>query len=208
MNIRVNVRSGRSALRWAQYILAAGGVAALAYCAFVLAGAHLYQKRQAQVFDHALQQPQSQPGSRSAPAIPARQASVREGTVLGRIQIPRIGLRVMIVEGDDDGELRHAAGHIPGTPLPGQAGNVAIAGHRDTFFRPLRNIRRNDSIRLITLQGNYEYRVTSTRIVGPDDVQVLDPTRQDTLTLVTCYPFEFVGSAPKRFIVRATRSAV
>jgi sortase A len=112
----------------------------------------------------------------------------------------------MVVEGVDDGDLKHAVGHIPGTALPGEDGNVGIAGHRDTFFRPLRSIRRKDTITLSTLQGTYRYRVISTKVVDPDDVEVLYPDGRDTLTLVTCFPFDYVGSAPRRFIVRAERS--
>ncbi len=112
-----------------------------------------------------------------------------------------------MAEGVDTLTLRRAAGHIPGTALPGQPGNVGIAGHRDRFFRPLRNIRRNDIITLTTLLGEYRYRVVSTKIVSPSDVGVLDPSVNEILTLVTCYPFYFVGSAPSRFIVRAERVA-
>ena len=89
--------------------------------------------------------------------------------------------------------------------MPGQPGNVGIAGHRDTFFRPLRNIQRDDIITLTTLRGEYRYRVVSTKMVSPADVAVLNPDGKEILTLVTCYPFYFVGSAPKRFIVRAAR---
>src|SRR5664279_1488691 len=92
---------------------------------------------------------------------------------------------------------------IPGTALPGKQGNIGIAGHRDTSFRPLRFIRKDDMIALTTLHGTSRYRVVSTKIVGPDDVQVLYPTGRDALTLVTCYPFDFVGPAPRRFIVQA-----
>jgi len=112
----------------------------------------------------------------------------------------------MILEGTDDGTLRRAVGHIPGTPLPGRSGNVAIAGHRDTFFRPLRNVRKDDEIKLTTLNGSYLYRVDSTRVVEPENIQVLEASDEAILTLVTCYPFNFVGSSPKRFIVRAHRT--
>jgi sortase A len=111
----------------------------------------------------------------------------------------------MIMEGIDGRTLRHAVGHIPGTPLPGQQGNVAIAGHRDTFFRGLRNIRKDDEITLTTLNGTYRYRVDSTQVVAPEHTEVLDDSGEAILTLVTCYPFYFVGSAPKRFVVRAHR---
>ena len=111
----------------------------------------------------------------------------------------------MVVQGVSAGDLRRAAGHIPGTALPGEPGNVGIAAHRDTFFRPLRLIAPNDTITLTTLQGAYRYRVVSTEIVKPDAVDVLHPTSRDTLTLVTCFPFYYVGSAPQRFIVHAER---
>ena len=126
---------------------------------------------------------------------------------MGRIEITRIGLTAMVREGIDEQTLRRAAGHIPGTALPGQHGNVAFAGHRDTFFRPLRNIRRDDEITVTTSEGSDRYRVNSTRVVEPEDIYVLDDSGEDVLTLVTCYPFYFVGSAPKRFIVRAQRVA-
>ena len=105
----------------------------------------------------------------------------------------------------DEGTLRRAVGHIRGTPLPGQRGNVALAGHRDTFFRGLRDIRVNDEITLTTLSGSYNYRVDSTKVVKPEETEVLEDDGDDILTLVTCYPFNFVGSAPSRFIVRARR---
>jgi len=127
--------------------------------------------------------------------------------LIGRLEIPRLGLSVMVREGADNGTLRKAVGHIPGTALPGVIGNVALAGHRDTFFRPLRNIKKGDDIDLQTERGTYRYVVESTKIVGPRDVGVLAASGGETLTLVTCYPFYYVGSAPKRFIVRATQVA-
>jgi sortase A len=114
----------------------------------------------------------------------------------------------MVVEGVDGGDLKYAAGHIPGTALPGEPGNVGIAAHRDTFFRPLRSIRRDDAITLSTLHGTYPYRVVSTDVVRPQDVEVLHPGPRDSLTLVTCFPFQYIGPAPKRFIVRAERTPV
>jgi LPXTG-site transpeptidase (sortase) family protein len=107
------------------------------------------------------------------------------------------------VEGAGQHELKLGPGHIRTTALPGEGGNVGIAGHRDTFFRPLRFIRRGDTIELITYEREREYRVVSTEIVNPTDTRVLLPTSRETLTLVTCYPFTFIGAAPKRFIVRA-----
>lgn len=123
--------------------------------------------------------------------------------VVGSLQIPRLGIDVMVREGDDEATLAHAVGHLPSSPLPGSPGNIALAGHRDTFFRPLREIKVNDRIALTTREGSFEYQVESLKIVSPSDVSVLQASAEPTLTLVTCYPFYYVGSAPKRFIVRA-----
>ena len=109
----------------------------------------------------------------------------------------------MVREGIGEKTLRVALGHVPGTALPGTPGNVAVAGHRDTLFRPLRLIRREDLIRLESLFGTYTYRVEKTEIVWPRNVSVLRLGQQPELTLVTCYPFYYVGAAPKRFVVRA-----
>jgi sortase A len=111
--------------------------------------------------------------------------------------------RATDMEGTDARTLRRAVGHIPGTPLPGQRGNVAITGHRDTYFRPLLKIRKDDEIMLTTLGGSYRYLVDSIKVVNPEETDVLDNSSDAILTLVTCYPFYFVGPAPKRFIVRA-----
>jgi sortase A len=109
----------------------------------------------------------------------------------------------MVSEGVDAKTLRLAVGHIPMTALPGQAGNVGIAGHRDTFFRGLKDLRTKDKIVFSTFSGNFKYEVESLRVVEPDNTAVLAPSTENLLTLVTCYPFYYVGAAPKRFIVRA-----
>jgi sortase A len=126
-------------------------------------------------------------------------------SLIGRLDIPSLKLTVMVREGADGKTLHRAVGHIPGTALPGFAGNVALAGHRDTFFRALRNIKKDDTIEFETENGTYRYLVESTDIVGPRDVGVLAASHGQTLTLVTCYPFYYIGSAPKRFIVRAAQ---
>jgi sortase A len=125
--------------------------------------------------------------------------------VIGRLEIPRLKLSVMVREGADERTLSRAVGHIPGTALPGKMGNMGLAGHRDTFFRALRDIREDDAIEFETTQGTYRYLVKSTKIVGPRDVSVLATSGGENLTLVTCYPFYYVGSAPKRFIVHAAQ---
>lgn len=129
-----------------------------------------------------------------------------EGELIGRIKVPRVGVSAIVMEGVGKRTLRRGAGHIPSTALPSaDGGNVGIAAHRDSFFRGLKDIREDDTIELTTLEGTFRYEVEWTKIVKPDDVSVLAPTGDASLTLVTCYPFYYVGSAPKRFIVRARR---
>ena len=125
------------------------------------------------------------------------------GSIIGRLEIPRLSVSVIVRAGSDARTLQLAVGHISGTALPGEDGNVGLAGHRDTFFRRLRDIRPDDEIRIVGTTGAFTYRVERTDIVQPNDVWVLDPTANPVLTLVTCYPFTYVGSAPQRFVVRA-----
>lgn len=138
------------------------------------------------------------------PLAPAPRPKPEPAALIGRVEIPRLGVSAIVREGVDDATLRRAVGHIPETALPGERGNAALAAHRDTFFRPLKQVRKGDRIQVTTPDGTHEYAVSETRVVDPEDVWVLDPTPQPTLTLVTCYPFNYVGSAPRRFIVRAT----
>ncbi len=139
-------------------------------------------------------------GRSPAPAVP----SLPDGSLVGRVEIPRIGISVMVLEGDGDDILGKAAGHVPASALPGGPGNVAIAGHRDSFFRALRNIRKDDQITFTTVEGTYYYQVASLEKVDPQDLQVLQPTGHPTLTLITCYPFNYIGPAPRRFVVQAS----
>jgi sortase A len=125
------------------------------------------------------------------------------GSTIGRIEIPRLGISAVVRSGADARTLSLAVGHIPGTALPGEIGNVGLAGHRDTFFRRLRDVRPDDEIRLVTPGGTYVYRIARTDVVWPRDVWVLDDTDQSVLTLITCFPFRYLGSAPQRFVVRA-----
>jgi sortase A len=197
-------------LKWGQRIFFVGAVLTLGYCGFVLWDTWTFQNRESRDFESRLHEGITASGikvSNPAANSPPDLFAVATGGLIGRLEIPRLGLSVIVIEGEDKTTLRRAAGHVPGTPLPGQVGNVGITGHRDTFFRPLRNIQRNDMITLTTLQGEYRYRVVSTKVVSPDDVAVLDSTGGEFLTLVTCHPFYFVGPAPNRFIVRAARVA-
>jgi sortase A len=129
----------------------------------------------------------------------------RRGERIGEIEIPRLHLKVAVYEGDDAAILDLGAGHVPGTALPDQPGNICIAAHRDKFFRALRFIHENDEIVLDTDRGAEKFLVRSTTIVKPTQTEVLMPAPGRDLTLVTCYPFYYVGSAPKRFIVHALR---
>jgi len=208
----------RVVLRWSGHFFTVIGILALSYVGFVLAYTRLYQAYLTRRFEQALKVARPPGGSGeklpSSPLPPAPseadrarvERAVPEGSLLGRIEIGTLGLSAMILEGTGAGILRQAVGHISGTALPGQQGNVAIAGHRDTFFRGLRNIHKDDEIILTTLIGTYRYHVNFTQVVEPEDIWVLDRSDASMLTLVTCYPFFFVGPAPKRFIVRAHRS--
>lgn len=189
---------------WTQRVLFTAAILALGYCGFVLGDTWIFQRREALRLARILQHEQDAATTVAVPIALTRPTIGQDG-LIGRMEIERLAVSVVVVEGTDSRTLRRAAGHIPGTALPGQIGNVGVAAHRDTFFRPLRNIRRDDTIIVTTLWGVYRYRVVSTKIVRPEDVAVLNPDGNEILTLVTCYPFYFVGSAPSRFIVRAER---
>ena len=206
---------------WAQYFFLFVGVFALSYCAFVLIDRWSFQAYQTRQFERALKDSQisTRADPEPTPSLPISRGDadrvraenppikVLPGSTLGRIEIHSIGLTAMIMEGIDGSTLRLAVGHIPGTAIPGQHGNVGLAAHRDTFFRGLRNIHKGDEIIITTLQGSSRYIVDSTRVVEPDDIKVLAATTDNVLTLVTCYPIYFVGPAPQRFIVRAHRNS-
>ena len=137
------------------------------------------------------------------PAAAAEPAPAADTHVLGRLEIPRLDLSVLVAEGVDARTLRRAAGHVPGTAAPGSPGNVAIAGHRDGVFRRLEDAARDDLVVLETPGGRARYRIKGIDVVTPDATEVLAPTERSTLTLITCYPFNWMGPAPERFVVRA-----
>ena len=148
--------------------------------------------------DRSLWSPQRIKAWRATLALP-------RAVPLAVLRIPRINLEVAILEGTDEVTLNRAVGHIAGTVAPGINGNAGIAGHRDGFFRGLKDVAPGDAIELETREGTATYWIERTWIVTPEDVSVLDPTPTSALTLVTCYPFYFIGPAPQRFIVRAVR---
>lgn len=171
------------------------GAAAMAYAGGTAAYAEIAHRHQSAAFDRA----------RAAPAAGTGAAAVelRDGDTMGRLEIARLGLSVMIRHGTEEATLTLGAGHVPATPSPGGDGNVVIAAHRDTFFRKLEGVRPGDRIRILTVGHAYEYVVDSTETVDPDDTSVMESRGRRELTLITCYPFYFVGAAPKRFIVHA-----
>jgi sortase A len=198
----------RRLVRWGHRVFFAGAILTLGYCGFAVADAWIFQYQQSRRLERQLhdERPASAIRLPGKPyTLPRSFPAVATGGMVGRLEIPSLRLSVIVMEGDDQRTLRRAAGHVPGTSLPGEPGNVGITGHRDTFFRPLRNIQPNDIITLTTLQGEYRYRVVSMRVVPPNAVEVLSSTRGEILTLITCHPFYFVGPAPNRFIVRAER---
>jgi sortase A len=206
------------------------GALFLGYSAFVLVRAQIFQAYEQRLFEQAagnsqrteLAVPVTPVPTTPIPVMPvpvtpdpdspqypiwvpgaSHRPAPKPDSLLGRIEIPRLHLSTMILEGDDERQLQLGAGHVPGTTLPGQAGNVVIAAHRDTFFRALQNISTNDRIVLTTLAGSYQYNVEYFGITNPENTSVMKASADRALTLVTCYPFSFIGPAPKRFIVHA-----
>jgi sortase A len=183
-------------IRWLAYFLEWAllglGLGCLGVYAFETVEARRFQAVQTAAFDRAARNH----------VAPAR---VSPGGLVGMLDVPRLKLSTPVIEGDDDATLQRAVGHLPDTPLPWESGNSAFAGHRDGLFRPLKDLKIGDEIRFRTTREEFRYRVTNTSIVKPDDVSVLSARDGSTLTLITCYPFYYVGAAPKRFIVHAER---
>ena len=191
MKLRLNLGLFRQGMVWIQFLLLASGIALTGYCCIILIDARIYQQS-----EH--------------PELRRQRANLNANPIwqdgsLGRIEIPRLGISALIVEGTSSTALNRAVGHIEGTGWPGVPGNVGLSAHRDTFFRPLRNIKKGDEINLRHPEADFRYQVVSTKVVSPNDVAVLEPDGREILTLVTCYPFYFIGPAPSRFIVRAER---
>lgn len=194
MKARVSIerkprKAGAILARVASYFFLAAGIWGLGYATYVVVDAQTYQATE----------------EMRLPTMPPAEEPrvVAEGDVIGEMRIPRLALKTIVVQGESSKILQRAIGHLPGTPLPGEPGNVALAGHRDSYFRPLRNIQPGDVITIKTPDAEFEYQVESIEVVLPSDVQVLQPTVENSLTLVTCFPFYYIGPAPKRFIVHA-----
>ena len=147
----------------------------------------------------------SLPNSDYSAGLKKGETTVEKGRPIGTLEIPRLGLSSVVLEGDDRAALLFGVGHLSDTPLPWHGGNSVFAAHRDTFFRPLAGIRRNDIIRFSTADAEFEYVVKEIKVVESTDLAVLNATPSATLTLITCFPFDYVGPAPNRFIVKAER---
>jgi sortase A len=212
LHIRIPAIVPRTVVR---YFLLGLGITCLAIYGYAWLERELFQSYESREFDRmpdrvAAVVPSDNPitpiGSRAgrpsrSSVSPSRRLSPT--ALVGRLTVPRLHLSVMVHEGIDSNTLQLAVGHIPATALPGQAGNVGVAGHRDTFFRGLKDLRSKDEVRFSTLNGDFKYVVESLIIVEPDNVGVLASSTGNVLTMVTCYPFSYVGNAPKRFVARA-----
>jgi sortase A len=184
--------------RWLERALIATGVGLLSWGAMVIVEAGHEQAKLRTALTRTMSNAEQAP----KPASP-----LKRGALIGSLKIPRLKLSAMVVEGDDDKTLRRGVGHLPDTPLPWEKGNAAFAGHRDTFLRAMRDISAGDEIRLTTPHGEFAYRVREIAIVTPDNLSGLSVTDDSSLTLITCYPFSYIGNAPKRFVVRAARAS-
>jgi sortase A len=195
------MRLHRHLVRHLDVTLMAFGAICFLWCGTVAVRAARFQRAQTLALEcdgHCVQTANApRAAERPAPAAAA------DPNLVGRLEIPRLGVSVVVMNGDDDQTLALAAGHLPDTPMPWEWGNSAVAAHRDTFFRPLKDLQPGDELRVVSLHGTFIYRVRETRVVSADEVSVLASGAQPSLTLLTCYPFYYMGSAPKRFVAAA-----
>jgi sortase A len=214
-----------SAIRFLQWALIVAGVVLLGFWLGARIHSEIGQRSEIRRFENAQKKRSDQPAGETSPApanalssalpvdtslwaegrIEEFEASLNEefDTPLAILRIPKINLEVAVLSGTSELVLNRGVGHIAGTPRPGEEGNIGIAGHRDGFFRGLKDVVVGDLIELETPAGTEGYTITELLLVDPPDVWVLEPTEVPSMTLVTCYPFYFVGSAPQRYIVRA-----
>ena len=186
-------------VRWIERGLVAVGASCLLWVGATSVSAIVYQAASLERVRQFLQRPEADLQAN------ALMTTLEAGSPIGRLEIPRIGLTAVVAEGDDEKTLKLAVAHLPDTPLPWQEGNSALAGPRDSLFRPLRHIQVGDDIHLTTVRGTLRYRVTRHIVVDPAELWVLNPSPTAALTLITCYPFDYIGPAPRRFIVHAER---
>jgi sortase A len=185
--------------RWMSWLLIAAGAFLLFLGVRELVESHTGQITAEKEFEQRAAQPAPEPGPGAQPEFRA----YNPGETVAKLLVPRLDEQLYVVEGTDKSDLRLGPGHMTGTVLPGMKGNCVIAGHRDTHFRFLKDIHKGDDIILETEDGQFLYRVTNTEVVTPTNTSSLQPTDGAELNLITCYPFYYLGSAPKRFIVHA-----
>jgi len=186
--------------RWLEFCFWTMGCLAVGYCAFLWGRAEYDQAQGKWALEHTL------PGDPMTVTGPSRRPpDSAEGSLVGRIDIPKLDISAVVFEGTSDDTLARGVGHLKGSAGPGERGNLVLAGHRDTFFRELRYLQQGDEVNIMGPHGEFEYKVESITIVQPDQTEVLKPGDGSTLTLITCYPFRYIGNAPQRFIVRATK---
>ena len=193
----------RTLLQWLERSFWCVGLLSLGYCGAGFLDAWVQQASHGRRLEQQIQQ-QAHRASEPKDESPAPNSGSDD--LIGRLEIPSLDISAMVLEGADDRTLRVAVGHLPGTARPGAPGNVVLAAHRDTFFQSLENIHKGDWITLTTPRGRHHYRVEETVVVNPDNTEVLRVSTRPTVTLITCYPFHFVGPAPQRFVVRARES--
>jgi sortase A len=184
-------------MRWSERTLWCAGIGALVYCGIYMAQAAYHQAQGEREFSRRLSA-----HAKAGPLTIGAQ-NISEGSLIGRIGIERLNLSAVVFEGTSEPTLAKGVGHLTGSALPKGPGNVVLAAHRDTFFRPLKDVKVGDMIAFQTDKGIFRYTVEETKVVGPDAVEVLQPAPKPTMTLITCYPFSYFGSAPERFVVRA-----
>ncbi len=218
MRIRVKT-DGRWLLKLGADLLILAGAAALLVFAWSTLDGVYYQYSQKVRFeseeseivgtDRGIQEnipdPAARPQPKTAfhllPSLPRLMA--RDPLLIGKLEVPRIGLSVVVREGVDDETLRLAAGHVPSTALPGEPGNLVILGHRDTYFRGLHNLEKGDVVIVSTLRGRFTYEIESMQVVDPDGIHLEQPASESIATFITCYPFKYIGPAPRRFVAQA-----
>jgi LPXTG-site transpeptidase (sortase) family protein len=223
--MRVRVTPGsRTLLHWAADLLMLAGSAGVMVFAWSLLDGAYYQHAQKIQFesqiaggDAGLAEQVSlvdpHPLSNNQPTFPfqvvpqfvptPQKPRGRDPLLIGELEVPRIGLSVMVREGLDAATLRRAVGHVPSTALPGQAGNFVVMGHRDTFFRPLRELEKGDTVQIATARGRFAYVIESLEVVEPEGITLSAAASEKVATLITCFPFNYVGTAPRRFVARA-----
>jgi sortase A len=219
MVIRVRAQSlWKLLLRAVSDLLILAGTAGVLVWAWGMFEAALYQHVQKTQFEQDRAEVSELPAVAHAPPDPRRDPVLkgrvskanlvspwlfdRDPQLLGEIDVPRLEWNVMVREGMDDATLRKAAGHVPATAFPGEPGNFVVLGHRDTLFRPLRGLEQGDRVLVRTMDGNFDYSIDSIEVVPPEQVTLLGGPAERSITLVTCFPFDFVGPAPRRFVAR------